>query len=93
MITHNNLLANIQSLPSHLRADPSYRLLSVLPLSHLFEQTVGLWYALSCGASVVYPRSIQGATIFEALGAEGITGMLVVPQVAALHEAARCERE
>ena len=84
MISHRNLLSNIRSLPSHLRGDPSYRLLSVLPLSHLFEQTVGLWYALYCGASVIYPRSIQGSTIFEALSAEGITGMLVVPQVLSL---------
>jgi len=45
---------------------------------------VGFWYPLFNGARVVYPRSIQASTIFEALGEEKITGMLVVPQVVAL---------
>ena len=83
-INHRNLLANINALPAHLRGDSSYRMLSVLPLSHLFEQTVGFWYPLFNGARVVYPRSIQASTIFEALSEEKITGMLVVPHVIAL---------
>jgi long-chain acyl-CoA synthetase len=84
MISHRNLLANINALPAHLRGDPSYCMLSVLPLSHLFEQTVGFWYVLFNGARVVYPRSIQASAIFEALAEEHVTGMLAVPQVVAL---------
>jgi long-chain acyl-CoA synthetase len=84
MVNHRNLLANINALPAHLQGDSSYHMLSVLPLSHLFEQTVGFWYVLFNGARVVYPRSIQASTIFEALAQEQITGMLVVPQVVAL---------
>jgi long-chain acyl-CoA synthetase len=84
MISHRNLLANINALPAHLRADPSYCMLSVLPLSHLFEQTVGFWYLLFNGARVVYPRSIQASAIFEALAEEKVIGMLAVPQVLAL---------
>lgn len=84
MISHRNLLANINALPAHLRGDPSYHMLSVLPLSHLFEQTVGFWYVLFNGARVVYPRSIQASAIFEALAEEQVTGMLAVPQVLAL---------
>ena len=83
-ISHRNLLANLDSLPAHLHGHPGYRMLSVLPLSHLFEQTVGFWYVLYCGASVVYVRSIQASAIFEALAAEKVTGMLVVPQAMAL---------
>ena len=84
MLTHRNLLADINALPAHLRGDPSYHMLSVLPIRHVFELTVGMWYVLFSGARVVYPRSIQASTIFEALAAEQITGMLVVPQVVAL---------
>jgi long-chain acyl-CoA synthetase len=84
MVNHRNLLANINALPAHLRGDSSYHMLSVLPLSHVFEQTVGFWYVLFNGARVVYPRSIQASTIFEALAEEKITGMLVVPQVVGL---------
>ena len=36
------------------------------------------------GARVVYVRSVQASAIFEALAAEHITGMLVVPQVMAV---------
>src|SRR3712207_673524 len=60
---------------------PEYRLLSLLPLSHMFEQAVGLGAALSGGASIVYMGTLRPDTIFEALGEEHITCVLAVPQV------------
>jgi long-chain acyl-CoA synthetase len=71
---------------------PSYRLLSLLPLSHMFEQAVGLGAALSGGASVVYMGTLRPDTIFEALAAERVTTILAVPQVLQLFQTA-IERE
>jgi long-chain acyl-CoA synthetase len=84
MITHRNLLSNVTSFEEHVPGLPRYRLLSVLPLSHLFEQTVGLCYVLLSGASVAYVETLQPSSIFEALQQERISAMLVVPQVLSL---------
>src|SRR5260370_2173631 len=57
------------------------RTVSFLPLSPLLEQAVGLFYALSVGASILYVRSRNPRLIFEALRAHRVTSMIVVPQV------------
>jgi long-chain acyl-CoA synthetase len=92
MITHRNLVSNVRSMIEVVPIQPSYRLLSLLPLSHMFEQAVGLGAALSGGASVVYISTLRPDTIFEALGAERITTILAVPQVLQLFLSA-IERE
>jgi long-chain acyl-CoA synthetase len=81
MITHRNLTSNVAAMSQAVPVIPEYRLLSLLPLSHLFEQAVGLCTALSGGASIVYMGTLRPDTIFEALGAERITTVLAVPQV------------
>ncbi|MFN8522453.1 MAG: AMP-binding protein [Chloroflexota bacterium] len=81
MVTHGNLAANVVSFSPHLPGNPDYRLLSLLPLSHLFEQTVGLCYLLWCGSSVTYVQTLQPASIFEAVNLDRINGILAVPQV------------
>jgi long-chain acyl-CoA synthetase len=58
-----------------------HRIVSLLPLSHLLEQAVGLFYALSVGADVLYVRSRNPRVIFEALRSHGVTSLIVVPQV------------
>ena len=49
MLTHDNVVASIESF--HRIIPPmEHRLVSLLPLSHLLEQAVGLYYALDVGA-------------------------------------------
>jgi len=84
MISHRNLLSNVKAMDEHVTALPSYRALSVLPLSHMFEQSICLCDLMLGGASVVYVHSLQPSTIFEALQEERITAMPAVPQVLAL---------
>jgi long-chain acyl-CoA synthetase len=81
MLTHRNIVSNVRAILEVVQSEPRYRLLSILPLSHMFEQTVGLNTVLSGGASLVYLGTLRPETIFEALGAERVTCMLVVPQV------------
>ena len=59
---------------------PYFRLLSILPLSHMFEQTVGLVLPLNRGASVFYPASRQSSILFRAFAEQHITTVLAVPQ-------------
>ena len=41
MLTHRNLTANIEGISQYISCDPSSRLLSILPLSHMYEQMGG----------------------------------------------------
>ena len=59
---------------------PSDRLLSLMPLSHMLEQTGGLLVPLSGGATVVYPVSRQPTVIFKTLRANRVTNIVLVPQ-------------
>jgi long-chain acyl-CoA synthetase len=80
MLAHDNLLAGNRTF--HRIIPPmDHRIVSLLPLSHLLEQAVGLYYALSVGASVLYVRSRNPRVIFQALREHRVTSMIVVPQV------------
>jgi long-chain acyl-CoA synthetase len=80
MLTHDNVVASIESF--HRIVPPmEHRLVSLLPLSHLLEQAVGLYYALDVGADILYVRSRNPRVIFDALRDHRVTSMVVVPQV------------
>ncbi|MGH2477897.1 MAG: AMP-binding protein [Candidatus Limnocylindrales bacterium] len=80
MLTHDNVVASIESF--HRIVPPmEHRLVSLLPLSHLLEQAVGLYYAMDVGADVLYVRSRNPRVIFDALRDHRVTSMIVVPQV------------
>ena len=80
MLAHDNVVASIESF--HRIVPPmDHRIVSLLPLSHLLEQAVGLYYALDVGADILYVRSRNPRVIFDALRAHRVTSMVVVPQV------------
>ena len=80
MLAHDNVVASIETF--HRIVPPmEHRIVSLLPLSHLLEQAVGLFYALSVGADILYVRSRNPRVIFDALRDHRVTSMVVVPQV------------
>jgi long-chain acyl-CoA synthetase len=80
MLAHDNILATIGACHQVAPA-MDYRIVSVLPLSHLFEQAIGLLFALDVGAHILYVRSRNPRVIFESLREHRVTAMIVVPQV------------
>ena len=80
MLTHRNLTANIEGIIQYISVDHSNRLLSLLPLSHMYEQMGGLFIALHYGASVTYPTSRQPTILARTMRDRKITTMLMVPQ-------------
>lgn len=80
VLTHGNIVANVEAATQAVPSRPSYRLLSLLPLSHMLEQTVGLLAPLTGGASVCYPQSRQSTVIFRAFREHRITTVVLVPQ-------------
>lgn len=83
ILTHGNLIANIAQVDDLLSGDNShknYKVLSVLPLSHMFEQTVGFFIPLYHQMTIVYLRTIKPSAILEALKKEDIYVMVTVPR-------------
>ena len=58
MLTHRNVVSNVQALPGIVGVRASDVFLSFLPLSHTFERTVGYYTPIAAGACVAYVRSI-----------------------------------
>jgi long-chain acyl-CoA synthetase len=78
-LTHANLLSNVRSVLEVRRVGRGDRLLSVLPLAHMFELVVGLLAPMTCGAEVVYAPSLLPNRLVDCLREERIACMLVVP--------------
>lgn len=81
IITHRNLMSNVEAVIRRIKVDENDKMLSVLPLSHLFEQTGGMLAPLSVGASVVYISTLKPSAIFKALKEENITIFILVPRI------------
>ena len=79
MLTHGNLVANATALKDVFPFQPDERLLSILPLSHMFEQTCGLITPFLVGASIVYPVSRQPAVLIRTFREFRVTMLLIVP--------------
>jgi long-chain acyl-CoA synthetase len=79
MLTHANLVANATALREVFPFQDDERLLSILPLSHMFEQTCGLLAPFMAGASIVYPVSRQPAVLMRNFREFRVTMLLVVP--------------
>ncbi len=80
MITHGNVLATLEACEQLLPPRP-HRLVSLLPLSHLFEQAPILIYGTMIGADIRYVRSRNPRVIFESLREHRVTTMVVTPQL------------
>jgi len=79
MISHRNILSNITALADVFDIDEHDRFLSVLPLSHAFERTVGCYLPISSGASIAYPPGIEALDV--ALKGARPTILVVVPRI------------
>jgi long-chain acyl-CoA synthetase len=80
MLSHANVLATISAIYKVI-PPLEHRIVSLLPLSHLLEQIVGLYYAIDVLADIRYVRSRNPRVIFEAIRDHHTTSMILVPQV------------
>jgi long-chain acyl-CoA synthetase len=79
MLTHENLLSNAIAATQIFPIGPSQRLLSFIPLSHIFEQGPGFYCVLVAGASVVYPTSRQPAVVRRTFKERRVSMILITP--------------
>jgi long-chain acyl-CoA synthetase len=79
MLTHANLLHNVEAVEAILEFGKADRFLSVLPLHHTFECTGGLLCPMRVGASVAYARSLKSNELREDLATSDATLLIGVP--------------
>jgi len=58
MLSHRNILSNIEAALACILVTATDRYLSFLPLSHMFERTTGYYVGIAAGAHTVYARGI-----------------------------------
>lgn len=81
MLSHKNIVSNIVSVTEHTSVTANDQFLSMIPLSHMFEQTAGMMTPLYSGASIIYISSLKPTSIFSALKEENITIIITVPRL------------
>lgn len=59
MLSHRNILSTAESVITHLQVEGEHRILSFLPLSHMFERTTGYYAGMMYGMQTAFNRSIQ----------------------------------
>ncbi len=79
IITNKNLISNVMQVNKVMPVESCHSFLSVLPLSHVFEQVAGFFWPLHHGCRITYLHSRKSTAITDALQREGITMMAVVP--------------
>ena len=79
MLSHTNILSNVEAVAHTFEWGTSDRMLSVLPLHHTFESTAGFLCPLRVGASIAYARGLKSSDLREDMRTSGATILLGVP--------------
>ena len=79
MLSHGNIIANVDACAATRMARPTDAFLSILPLSHMFERTGGYYLPLSLGATVAFSRGI--ARLAEDFVVQAPTAIFAVPRI------------
>lgn len=79
MLSHQNILTNVEGVARTIECGPGDRLLSILPLHHTFESTIGLLSPLRMGASIAYARGLDSKQLREDMATSAATVFVAVP--------------
>ena len=82
VLSHRNLSANVITCYHACKRTYKDRWLSVLPMAHTLEMTLGMLYPMYCGASVYYLQKPPVASLLlKAMKTVKPTTMLTVPMI------------
>lgn len=79
MLSHANIVSNIESAVRHLEVDEGMHTLSFLPINHVFEQVAGILAPLSLSGTISIAESLK--KIGQNLVEENPTHVMGVPAV------------
>ncbi|HTZ97418.1 MAG TPA: AMP-binding protein, partial [Terriglobales bacterium] len=80
MLSHSNLLGEVETVFGWIDIGPSDAVLGVLPLFHVLSQMANILLPLVKGARVVYLETLNTTELLRALSERKITAFAVVPQ-------------
>jgi long-chain acyl-CoA synthetase len=80
MLTHANLLGEVEAVFNWVDIGPGDALLGVLPMFHVLAQMANLMIPLVKGTRVVYLETLNTTELLRALRERNITAFAVVPQ-------------
>lgn len=80
MLSHANILANLEALSARIRPEEDAHFLSIIPLFHMYAQTIGLLFPLHHGCAVTYLSSLGSRAILEAFRYTPVTHLVAVPE-------------
>jgi long-chain acyl-CoA synthetase len=80
MLTHANLMGEVEAVFNWVDLGPGDALLGVLPMFHVLAQMANLMIPLVKGARVVYLETLNTTELLRALQERDITAFAVVPQ-------------
>lgn len=78
-ITYRNIFSQVSAIGKCFNFNNSDAMLSILPMNHLFEISVGFMSFLNKGASIYYSNSLKPKDIFSIMKSKKITFMVAVP--------------
>jgi long-chain acyl-CoA synthetase len=88
VLTHGNLLANIEPIESEMLKYLKYewlfhpiRYLNLVPLSHVFGQIMGLFLPSVMAGTVVFQESLSPADVAHTIRREHISALVAVPRM------------
>lgn len=80
MLSHHNLISNVEAIQLVFRFEPQDRFCAVLPFFHSFGLTATLWTPMICGFAACYhPNPLDGAIIGEMVRENGLTAIVATP--------------
>ncbi len=79
MLSHRNIVSNLDGVRQHINLDGTISTLSFLPINHVFEQVCGVLLPLSLGGTVTFAESIK--KLGDNLNEIKPTFLLAVPAV------------
>ncbi len=86
-ITYKNILSQVISIGKCFNFSSNDSVLSILPMNHLYEISVGFMSFLNKGASIYYSHSLKPKDVLHAMNAKKITFMVAVPSFLKLMKA------
>ncbi|MFQ5960157.1 MAG: AMP-binding protein, partial [Candidatus Methylomirabilales bacterium] len=84
LLTHQNLLSNIESFHQIAPCDEHDRFLCVLPLFHSFAATVVMLFPLSIGGSIVLEPRFVPEQVLRSMAEKHVTVVTAVPSMYAV---------
>ncbi len=81
MLSHRNLLSNLEAVAAAVPLKVDDHVLTLLPLFHVFGQMTGLLCPLGAGCAVTFLPAPTSRALLDALASTAATHLVVVPEI------------